>query len=52
VIADGELTEGVVVNHKFTTGADGKAYLTRLYSLPMIIAVVSLCAARIGGPQR
>ncbi|WP_318385502.1 RhuM family protein [Enterobacter sp.] len=39
VIADGELAEEAVVNRKFTTGADGKAYLTLLYSLPMIIAV-------------
>ena len=39
VIADGELAEEAVVNRKFTTGADGKAYLTLLYSLPMIIAI-------------
>lgn len=39
IIADGELSEEAVVNRKFTTGADGKAYLTLLYSLPMIIAV-------------
>lgn len=39
VIADGELAEEAVVNRKFTTGADGKEYLTLLYSLPMIIAV-------------
>ncbi|MEX3174994.1 RhuM family protein [Serratia quinivorans] len=39
VIADKELAEGAVVNRKFTTGADGKEYLTLLYSLPMIISV-------------
>jgi len=39
VIADGELAEEAVVNRKFTTGADGKEYLTLLYALPMIIAV-------------
>lgn len=39
VITDGELAEGAVVNRKFTTGADGKEYLTLLYSLPMIISV-------------
>ncbi|WP_330984214.1 MULTISPECIES: RhuM family protein [Enterobacterales] len=39
VIAEGELSEEAVVNRKFTTGSDGKAYLTLLYSLPMIIAV-------------
>ena len=39
VITDGELAEEVVVNRKFTTGTDGKEYLTLLYSLPMIIAV-------------
>ncbi|KYQ98521.1 hydroxyacid dehydrogenase [Serratia plymuthica] len=39
VIADGELAEGAVVNRKFTTGSDGKEYLTLLYSLPMIISV-------------
>ncbi|UVJ46676.1 virulence RhuM family protein [Pseudomonas sp. LS1212] len=39
VIADGELAEVAVVNQKFTTAADGKDYLTLLYTLPMIIAV-------------
>lgn len=39
VIADGELAEEAVVNRKFTTGSDGKEYLTLLYALPMIIAV-------------
>ncbi|WP_345945710.1 RhuM family protein [Sodalis sp. dw_96] len=39
MIADGELAEEAVANRKFTTGADGKEYLTLLYSLPMIIAV-------------
>ncbi|MFJ5300610.1 virulence RhuM family protein [Pseudomonas sp. NPDC088368] len=39
VITDGELAEGAVVNQKFTTASDGKNYLTRLYALPMIIAV-------------
>lgn len=39
VLSDGELAEGAVVNSKFTTAADGKEYLTQLYSLPMIIAV-------------
>jgi len=39
IIADKELAEAAVVNQKFTTAADGKDYLTRLYALPMIIAV-------------
>lgn len=39
VLSDGELSEGAVVNRKFTTAGDGKEYLTLLYSLPMILAV-------------
>ncbi|MFK4752362.1 virulence RhuM family protein [Oceanobacter antarcticus] len=39
VLSDGELAEGAVVNQKFTTADDGKEYLTKLYALPMIIAV-------------
>lgn len=39
IISEGELPEGAVVNQKFITAADGKEYLTRLYALPMIIAV-------------
>lgn len=39
VLSDGELAEVAVVNSKFTTADDGKEYLTKLYALPMIIAV-------------
>lgn len=39
VISEGELPEEAVVNSKLTTAADGKAYQTKLYALPMIIAV-------------
>lgn len=35
VITKGELAEEAVVNQKFTTGADGKEYLTLLFSLPI-----------------
>ena len=39
VLSDRELAEVAVVNSKFTTADDGKEYLTKLYALPMIIAV-------------
>lgn len=38
ILDEGELDESVV-NQKLTTAADGKDYPTRLYALPMIIAV-------------
>ena len=39
VLSDRELAEVAVVNSKLTTADDGKEYLTKLYALPMIIAV-------------
>lgn len=39
ILSEGELAEGAVVNRKFTPAADGKAYLTLLYALPMILAI-------------
>jgi len=39
IIADGELAKEAVVNSKFTTAGDEKSYLTKLYALPMIIAI-------------
>lgn len=39
VLSDRELAEVAVVNSKFTTADDGKEYLTKLYALPIIIAV-------------
>lgn len=39
ILSDRELDEGAVVNSKFTAANDGKEYLTKLYALPMIIAV-------------
>lgn len=39
ILSDRELDEGAVVNSKFTAANDGKEYLTKLYALPMVIAV-------------
>lgn len=39
ILDEGELAEDSVVNQKLTTAADGKNYKTRLYSLPMILAI-------------
>lgn len=39
ILSDSELDEAAVVNSKFTAANDGKEYLTKLYALPMIIAV-------------
>jgi hypothetical protein len=39
ILTDGELEEGAVVKDYLTTAADGKAYRTQHYSLPMILAV-------------
>lgn len=39
IYAEGELPADSVVNKSLTTAADGKAYRTNLYNLPMILAV-------------
>ena len=39
ILDEEELPEHSVVNQKLTTATDGKSYTTKLYSLPMILAV-------------
>ncbi|TPQ27638.1 RhuM family protein [Methylomonas koyamae] len=39
ILKDGELVEASVVKESLTTAADGKNYKTKLFSLPMILAI-------------
>ncbi|WAR44723.1 virulence RhuM family protein [Methylomonas rapida] len=39
ILKDGELVEALVVKESLTTAADGKNYKTKLFSLPMILAI-------------
>ena len=39
IFQEGELNENSVVKEKLTTGKDGKSYVTKCYSLDLIIAV-------------
>ncbi|MCQ8183692.1 virulence RhuM family protein [Methylomonas sp. SURF-1] len=39
ILKDGELVENSVVKESLTTAADGKNYKTKLFSLPMILAI-------------
>jgi hypothetical protein len=39
ILKEGELPEDSVVKESLTTAADGKKYRTKLFNLPMILAV-------------
>jgi hypothetical protein len=39
ILEEGELSENSVVKESLTTAADGKSYQTKIYSLPLILAV-------------